>query len=123
MFKIGVEWMSERLKKFGVVTLYGETPAKKRQDNIDAFRDKADVRVFVGNLVAAGVGIDLAHCSECVFLECSFVPGDNDQAVKRLQGVNQKNPVHVRTFSLFGSVDERINEVLIRKTKELAKIF
>ena len=31
VFKIGVEWMAARLKKFGVVTLNGETPAKKRQ--------------------------------------------------------------------------------------------
>ena len=123
VFKIGVEWMSERLKKFGVVTLYGETPAKKRQENIDAFRENPNIRVFVGNLVAAGVGIDLAHCSECVLLECSFVPGDNSQAVKRLQGINQKNPVRVRVFSLFNSVDEYISEILIRKTRELAKIL
>ena len=122
VFKIGVEWMAERLKKFGVVTLYGETPAKKRQENIDEFRnDKA--RVFIGNLIAAGVGIDLTPCTECALLECSFVPGDNSQAVKRLQGVNQKLPVRVRVFSLFGSSDERISEVLIRKTKELSKIL
>lgn len=122
VFKIGVEWMAERLKKFGVVTLYGETPAKKRQENIDEFRN-GKARVFVGNLIAAGVGIDLTPCTECALLECSFVPGDNSQAVKRLQGVNQKSPVRVRVFSLFGSSDERINEVLIRKTKELAKIL
>lgn len=123
VFKIGVEWMAERLKKFGVVTLYGETPAKKRQENIDAFRDNPKIHVFIGNLVAAGVGIDLAHCSECVFLECSFVPGENNQAVKRLQGVNQKNSVRVRVFSLFNSVDEHVSEILVRKLRELAKIL
>jgi SNF2 family DNA or RNA helicase len=123
VFKVGVEWMAERLKKFGVVTLNGETPAKKRQENIDAFHENPNVRVFVGNLVAAGLGIDLAHCSECAFLECSFVPGENSQAVKRLQGVNQKNPVRVRVFSLFGSVDEYVNDVLLRKIRELSKIL
>ena len=123
VFKVGVEWMAERLKKFGVVTLYGETPAKKRQENIDEFRANPKVRVFIGNLIAAGVGIDLTPCTECVLLECSFVPGDNAQAVKRLQGVNQKFPVRVRVFSLFNSSDERISEVLTRKMKELAKIL
>jgi SWI/SNF-related matrix-associated actin-dependent regulator 1 of chromatin subfamily A len=123
VFKVGVEWMTERLKKFGVVTLYGETPAKKRQENIDKFRTNPKVRVFIGNLIAAGVGIDLTPCTECVLLECSFVPGDNAQAVKRLQGVNQKFPVRVRVFSLFNSSDERISEVLARKMKELAKIL
>ncbi len=123
VFKIGVEWMAERLKRFGAVTLFGETPAKKRQQNIDQFKNEKSMRVFIGNLVAAGVGIDLTPCTECALLECSYVPGENGQAVKRLQGVNQKSPVRVRMFSLFNSVDERINEVLIRKTRELAKIL
>jgi SNF2 family DNA or RNA helicase len=123
VFKIGVDYMAKRLEKFGVVTLNGDTPSKQRQENIDSFRTSPNVRVFVGNLVAAGVGIDLAHCSECVLLECSFVPGDNQQAVARLQGVNQKNSVRVRVFSLFNSVDERISEVLVRKTRELSKIL
>jgi SWI/SNF-related matrix-associated actin-dependent regulator of chromatin subfamily A-like protein 1 len=123
VFKIGVEYMAERLKKFGVVTLNGETPAKKRQENIDAFKHRKDTRVFVGNLIAAGVGIDLTPCAECALLECSYVSGDNAQAVKRLQGVNQKSPVRVRVFSLFKSVDERISEVLIRKVRELSKIL
>jgi hypothetical protein len=51
------------------------------------------------------------------------VPGENSQAVKRLQGVNQKNPVRVRVFSLFGSVDEHVNDVLLRKIRELSKIL
>jgi SWI/SNF-related matrix-associated actin-dependent regulator 1 of chromatin subfamily A len=123
VFKVGVEWMAERLKKFGVVTLNGDTPARKRQENIDEFRTNPKVRVFIGNLIAAGVGIDLTPCTECVLLECSFVPGDNAQAIKRLQGVNQKFPVRVRVFSLFNSSDERISEVLTRKMKELAKIL
>jgi SNF2 family DNA or RNA helicase len=123
VFKIGVTWMAERLKKFGVVTLNGETPAKKRQENIDAFKRQKDTRVLVGNLIAAGVGIDLTPCTECALLECSFVPGDNAQAIKRLQGVNQKSLVRVRVFSLFKSSDERVSEALMRKVKELAKIF
>jgi SWI/SNF-related matrix-associated actin-dependent regulator 1 of chromatin subfamily A len=123
VFKIGVEWMAARLKKFGVVTLNGETPAKKRQENIDQFKYRKDTRVFIGNLIAAGVGIDLTPCTECALLECSYVPGDNAQAVKRLQGVNQKAPVRVRVFSLFKSADERVSEALVRKVKELAKIL
>ena len=123
VFKIGVEYMAGRLKKFGVATLNGDTPAKKRQENIDQFKSQKTTRVFAGNLIAAGVGIDLTPCAECALLECSFVPGDNAQAVKRLQGVNQKLPVRVRVFSLFKSSDERVTEVLVRKTKELEKIL
>ena len=79
--------------------------------------------VCTGSVIAAGVGIDLTPCAECALLECSYVPGDNAQAVKRLQGVNQKLPVRVRVFSLFKSSDERVSEALVRKTRELSKIL
>ena len=80
-------------------------------------------RVFIGNIQAAGEVIDLTPCSELVFLECSWVPGENAQAAMRLRGINQKWPVRARTFALFNSVDERVAEVLTRRTKELLKIL
>jgi len=121
--KLGVEWMAERLKKYGPVVLYGETPVKLRQPAIDRFREDKTCRVFIGNIQAAGEVIDLTPCSELVFLECSWVPGENAQAAMRLRGINQKWPVRARTFALFNSVDERVAEVLTRRTKELLKIL
>jgi SWI/SNF-related matrix-associated actin-dependent regulator of chromatin subfamily A-like protein 1 len=121
--KLGVEWMAERLRKYGVVVLYGDTPVKKRQPAIDRFRNDKTCRVFIGNIQAAGEAIDLTPCSEIVYLESSWVPGENAQAAMRLRGVNQKWPVRARVFALFNSVDERVSEVLTRRTKELLKIF
>lgn len=121
--KIGVEWMAERLKKYGPVILYGDTPSKKRQPAIDRFREDKTCRVFIGNIQAAGEAIDLTPCSELVFLECSWVPGENAQAAMRLRGINQILPVRARVFALYNSVDERVAEVLSRRTKELLKIL
>lgn len=121
--KLGVEWMAERLKKYGVVVLYGDTPVKKRQPAIDRFRHDKTCRIFIGNIQAAGEAIDLTPCSEIVYLESSWVPGENAQAAMRLRGVNQKWPVRARIFALFNSVDERVAEVLTRRTKEILKIL
>ena len=58
-----------------------------------------------------------------ILIEESWVPSQNAQAVMRLCRIGQKNPVRARVFSLFGSVDERVTDVLTDKTRELAKIL
>ena len=57
------------------------------------------------------------HSTICLFRR------QNVQAVMRLCRIGQKNPVRVRVFSLYGSVDEHVTDVLTNKTRELAKIL
>lgn len=111
------------LAKYGAVTLYGGTPAQTRQKNIDRFMNNPKCRVFIGNIQAAGTGITLTSASEVVFLESSWVPADNAQAMMRCHRIGQKNHVRVRMFSCAGSVDEDVMKTLVIKSRELSKVF
>jgi len=111
-----------RLAKFGAVTLYGGTPAAKRQANIDKFQKNPKCRVFIGNVQAAGVGITLTAAHQVVFVEQSWVPAENAQAAMRCHRIGQTKHVHVRIMSLAKSVDEQVNETLARKSRELTKL-
>ena len=46
-------------RRITAVSITGDTPMQERQDNVDAFQRDANVRVFVGNIMAAGVGLTL----------------------------------------------------------------
>lgn len=120
-----IESLRVGLKDFGPVTLYGGTPAEKRQQNIDRFIKRASCRVFIGNILAAGTGIDGFQkvCNNVDLLEQDWVPGNNAQAVMRLHRIGQEKPVMVRCVSVADSLDERISQVLRRKTKDLTEIF
>lgn len=118
-----IEGTRAALAKFGAVTLYGLTPPIRRQQNIDKFMKDPKCRVFVGNISAAGVGITLTSASEVAFLEQSWVPSENAQAAMRVHRIGQTKPVRVRVFSLHKSVDEQVQLTLLRKARELAKIF
>lgn len=111
-----------RMAKFHPVTLYGGTPAIKRQKNIDRFMRDPKCRVFIGNVQAAGVGITLTVANEVVFLEQSWVPADNAQAAMRCHRIGQTRPVRVRIFALHKSVDEQVQQTLLRKSRELTKL-
>ena len=120
-----IEQTQKALANFGAVSVYGKTPGAQRQVNIDRFSKDPACRVIVGNITAAGVGVNGMQdsCSEVGLLESSWVPSDNAQAVARVHRNGQLKPVRVRVFSLHNSSDEPVNAALIRKIRELAKIF
>jgi SWI/SNF-related matrix-associated actin-dependent regulator 1 of chromatin subfamily A len=117
-----IEQVRIKLKKFHPVTLYGGTPATKRQQNIDRFQKDKSCRVFIGQVVAAGTAITLTAASELAFVEQSWVPAENAQAAMRVHRIGQTRSVRVRVFSCDNTIDEQVNNVLIRKQRELAKV-
>jgi SWI/SNF-related matrix-associated actin-dependent regulator of chromatin subfamily A-like protein 1 len=115
--------LREHLYDFGAVEIAGDTPAQLRNTHLLRFQTDPKCRVFIGNIQAAGTAIDLSVASECVFVESSWVPGDNTQAAMRLQNMNRTGTVTARFLSAGGTIDERIQRVLARKVSELAEIF
>jgi SNF2 family DNA or RNA helicase len=118
-----IEGMRQRLRKFKPVTLYGLTPVEKRQRNIDKFMKEKSCRVFIGNIQACGTNITLTAAHHVAFVEQSWVPDDNAQAAMRVHRIGQTNPVFVRFFGLANSFDDRLSEILKRKTRDKTKIL
>ncbi len=118
-----IKTLRDRLTKFKPVTLYGGTPPEKRQAHIDKFQKNPKCRVFIGNIQASGTAITLTAANQVIFIEQDWVPGNNAQAAKRCHRIGQEKPVFVRFISLKDSYDERISQILKRKTAELSEIF
>ena len=109
--------------RFGVVTLFGGTPPKRRQENIDRFQTNPKCRIFIGQVVAAGTAITLTAAHDVLFAEASWNPADNAQAAMRCHRIGQDEPVFVRFVSAAGTIDERIQRVLRRKTETITRLF
>jgi SWI/SNF-related matrix-associated actin-dependent regulator 1 of chromatin subfamily A len=121
-----IETLRQGLAKFGAVTLYGGTDPARRQRNVDKFARDPKCRVFIGNIQAAGVGIDglQNQCAAVMFVEQDWVPGHNAQAAMRVHRIGQTRPVNVRVALLDGDeLDRRIQFALRRKTKDLVAAF
>ena len=115
---------AQRLHKFSPVTMYGGSNPLRVERNIKNFQNpKHKVRVVIGNISAAGTSISLSAANHIFFLEESFVPEDNTQAAMRCGGVNQPNPVFVRTFCLEHSYDRHLQDIIRQKMIENAAIY
>lgn len=108
---------------WGVVTLYGGTPPKKRQKNIDKFQTKPTCTIFIGQVQAAGVAITLTAAAEVLMVEWMFTPGLNAQAVMRVHRRTQLSPVRVRFATIKDSIDNKISNAYMRKARELTAVF
>jgi SWI/SNF-related matrix-associated actin-dependent regulator of chromatin subfamily A-like protein 1 len=116
--------MRERYKGRCVV-VDGRTPKKDRHKAKDQFNDHPHTRLFVGNLIAAGTGLSL-QCPTLAFGELGWVPGDHDQAEKRIFGVGRGVPgVPSRAVYLVaaGTIEEKLCRVLQRKSQIVGEVL
>lgn len=110
-----IDAMADAMQEVGVVQVTGDTPMAARQDAVDAFQNDPEVRLFIGNIQAAGVGLTLTASSHVVFAELDWVPGNMTQAEDRAHRIGQKNAVLVQHLVLDGSLDARLARTLIEK--------
>lgn len=101
----------------------GSTPQASRQQAIEAFQGDPSCVAFVGQIQAAGTGIDLSAADTLVFVESDWVPGNNLQAAMRIQKVGKTEPSMVLSATLQGSVDERVANACVRKMRDNAVLF
>jgi SNF2 family DNA or RNA helicase len=101
--------------------LAGDTPTVQRND-WQRFQ-AGERRVFIAQMQAGGAGIDLFRASTIVFLDRSFSPADNEQAIGRLFRAGQKNAVLPIYIQARGTVDEAIETTLQFKASMIKKVL
>ena len=113
------------LAKFGTVRVDGRKSPTARQKAVDDFIADDNVRVFIGNIQAAGTGLDGLQkvCSRCYLAEPDWVPAQNEQAVSRLDRFGQENLVSAEIFVAPGSISEKILVKALEKLNVIHRVL
>jgi SWI/SNF-related matrix-associated actin-dependent regulator 1 of chromatin subfamily A len=106
------------------VKLYGGMNKGDRQLAIDTFQKDPDCRVFVGNIMAAGVGIRLDSADVVVFAELSWLPSDMKQAEERIWSMDKAEattPVDQTVYHLTveNTLDAAMSQILINRADDI----
>jgi SWI/SNF-related matrix-associated actin-dependent regulator 1 of chromatin subfamily A len=103
---------------FGKQAVYldGSCSKPQRQYAVDQFQENDKIKVFVGNLKAAGVGITLTAAEAVIMNDLSFVPSDHSQAEDRSYRYGQKSNVSVYYPIFENTIEGIIYDIL--KTKK-----
>ena len=105
---------------FGKQAVYldGSCSPAKRQHAVDEFQNNEKIKVFVGNLKAAGVGITLTAAEAVIMNDLSFVPSDHAQAEDRSYRYGQKSNVSVY-YPIFENTIEGVIYDILNKKKNI----
>lgn len=120
--KTVVEALMERFKD-AAVKMDGSVSGEDRQKAVDRFQTDDSVRLFVGNVKAAGVGLTLTAASNVAFLEFPWSPGDVQQAEDRCHRIGQKDTVNVYYLIAKDTIDQTICGLIDRKRKVLDQVL
>jgi SWI/SNF-related matrix-associated actin-dependent regulator 1 of chromatin subfamily A len=102
------------------VKLDGSSTKPQRQYAVDQFQENDKIKVFVGNMRAAGVGLTLTAAEAVIINDLSFVPGDMSQAEDRAYRIGQKKSVSVY-YPLFENTIEGIIYDIVNTKKQNIK--
>jgi len=107
---------------FGKQAVYldGSCSKPHRQHAVDEFQDNEKIKVFVGNLKAAGVGLTLTAAEVVIMNDLSFVPAEHAQAEDRAYRYGQKSNVLVYYPLYENTIEGAIYDILNRK-KEIIR--
>jgi intein/homing endonuclease len=105
------------------VKLDGSMSQPQRQHSVDSFQESDKIKVFVGNIKAAGVGITLTAAEAVIFNDLSFLPSDHAQAEDRSYRYGQKNNVLVYYPIFENTIEGIIYDILNNKKQVIATVM
>ena len=113
------------IQHFGktAVRLDGSMSKPERQNSVDKFQEDEKVKVFVGNIKAAGVGITLTAAEAVIMNDLSFLPSDHSQAEDRAYRYGQKNNVLVYYPIFENTIEGIIYDILNKKKQVIATVM
>ena len=98
------------------LVLHGNTSVPKRKEYVDKFQREDGPPFFVLSLKAGGTGLNLTSASHVVHFDRWWNPAIENQATDRAFRIGQKKNVLVHKFVCRGTIEERIDEMIARKS-------
>ena len=107
------------------VRVDGGVTGDARTKAVRDFQTDQKKRVFLGNIQAAGVGLDGLQnvCLNMAFVEFSWSPTDMSQAEDRLHRIGQKNPPNIYYLVAPNTIDEAFIQCLTQRRGDLSRII
>lgn len=120
--KLTIDAIMEEFKDIAV-KIDGSVSMNDRDKAVTEFQTNDKIRLFVGNIKAAGVGLTLTAASNVAILELPWTPGELSQAIDRVHRIGQKDAVTAWYLLAAGTIEEKIATILDTKRGVLDSIL
>lgn len=105
------------------VVYNGKMNAKQKDAARDAFIQDPNVMVFIGNIIAAGVGLNLTVSHRMIFNNMDFVPSSCRQMEDRIYRIGQTHDVDIYYQMFRGTQYVKIWNTVMRKELAINQVI
>jgi len=111
------------MEEFGniAVKLTGDCSQEQRQQAVEEFQNR-NKKIFVGNLIAAGVGITLTASQNIIVNDYDWVPANHAQGEDRIHRIGQEKQANIMYVYADQTFDENITQLLEKKLNNMSQI-
>lgn len=114
--------LTDAFRDYSPAVVTGETPANARKEAVERFQSGSTM-LFIGNMLAAGVGITLTRSSTAVLAELDWSPAVVAQSIDRLHRIGQKSTVNVYYFVVENSIDEALTNTVMSRARTFKQVL
>jgi len=98
------------------VMITGKTSNEERFEVVKRFQTDPDVKVFLGGILSAGVGITLTASSNVLFMDTAWTPAQMAQAEDRAHRIGSEfESITIYTMFANGTIDDMMKKMLTKK--------
>ncbi len=108
------DYLTQVFGRPGLV-LHGATQVKQRHKLVESFQSESGPPFFVLSLKAGGTGLNLTAASHVIHFDRWWNPAVEGQASDRAYRIGQKRNVLVHKFVCRGTVEEKIDALIVAK--------
>jgi len=116
-----LKFISRNLKGIAHDFFTGEQTQEEKDRVLAEFKTKSGPRILLMSLRAGGVGLNIQEASMVVMFDRWWNPAVEHQAIQRAHRFGRKRPLHVITFLVSDTIEERIADLLQDKEQDFAK--
>lgn len=117
-FRSVLNLVHEQLGEIAVGPITGSVTPNQRQELVDRFTNSPTPLALIGQIQAAGTGLNIQAASVVILCEPQIKPSLEVQAIARAHRMGQVNVVQVHRLVIPESVDELMVGILNRKQEE-----
>lgn len=126
-FKENYESIRGVCRELGIaaVELHGQTSDKQRQEAIDSFNNNPTIRVFIGNQLAGGIGVNLIASDYSIYYSRNFSLEQDMQSESRNYRAGSTLHSKITRIDLVcaATIDESVLEALANKQEISDKVL
>lgn len=117
--------LRKNLAGYGVRCIQGGMTPQLKQMEVDLFVNDSNSRIFVGQITAAGIGVDGLQkvSNNVVYAEIDWVPGNMGQSRDRLARIGQENTVIAHYLVVPDTLEDNMMKSVINKGKVITRLL